>query len=144
MTQDTTTPRVAVVGCGYWGKNLVRNFHQLGALAAVCETTPAGRAAAEAVAPQIPIVDDIETVLAGDTRGVVIATPAETHYDLARRALEAGKDVFVEKPLFICQSLDTMISDPFVHNGRQRCVHRFGCAGDEYGGIAQEVNKSAG
>ena len=99
MTQDSTSPRIAVVGCGYWGKNLVRNFHQLGALALICETTPAGRTAAESIAPQIPIVDDIEAVLAGDVRGVVIATPAETHYDLTRRALEAGKDVFVEKPL---------------------------------------------
>jgi len=99
MTQDNVSPRVAVVGCGYWGKNLVRNFHQLGALAAVCETTPAGRAAAESIAPQMPIVDDIEAVLAGDARGVVIATPAETHYELTHRALEAGKDVFVEKPL---------------------------------------------
>ena len=43
MTQDSIIPRIAVVGCGYWGKNLVRNFSQLGALAAVCETTPAGR-----------------------------------------------------------------------------------------------------
>ena len=43
MTQDNLSPRIAVVGCGYWGKNLVRNFHQLGALALICETTPAGR-----------------------------------------------------------------------------------------------------
>jgi predicted dehydrogenase len=99
MTQDNASPRVAVVGCGYWGKNLVRNFHQLGALAVVCEMAPAGRAAAEAIAAQIPVVDDIDTVLAGDAAGVVIATPAETHFELARRALEAGKDVFVEKPL---------------------------------------------
>ena len=99
MTQNNPSPRIAVVGCGYWGKNLVRNFQQLGALALICETTPAGRTTAESIAPQIPVVDDIETVLADDARGVVIATPAETHFDLTRRALEAGKDVFVEKPL---------------------------------------------
>ena len=99
MAQDNAAPQLAVVGCGYWGKNLVRNFNQLGALASVCETTPAGRAAAESIAPRTPIVDDIETVLAGAAHGVVIATPAETHYELSRRALEVGKDVFVEKPL---------------------------------------------
>jgi predicted dehydrogenase len=45
-TLKESRPRVAVVGCGYWGKNLVRNFHQLGALAMVCDATDAGRAAA--------------------------------------------------------------------------------------------------
>jgi hypothetical protein len=78
MTQDNIIPRIAVVGCGYWGKNLVRNFHQLGAWALICETTPAGRTAAESIAPQIPIVDDIEAAQAGDVRSVVIAKPAET------------------------------------------------------------------
>lgn len=99
MANPVALPAVAVVGCGYWGKNLVRNFHQLGALAMVCETTPAGRAAVAALALQTPIVDDIRPALDGDARGIVIATPAETHYGLAQRALEAGKDVFVEKPL---------------------------------------------
>lgn len=93
------TPRVAVVGCGYWGKNLVRNFARLGALASVCDATPAGRAAAEEVAPGTAVVADFDEVLASDAPGVVIATPAETHFELARQAIEAGKDVFVEKPL---------------------------------------------
>ena len=99
MTEISHPAQVAVVGCGYWGKNLVRNFSQLGALAMVCDATPAGRAAAEGLAPQVPVVGDIQPVLDGLAPGVVIATPAETHYELARRALEAGKDVFVEKPL---------------------------------------------
>lgn len=99
MTQDSISPRVAVIGCGYWGKNLVRNFNQLGSLAMVCDTTPAGRAAASTLAPQAPIEDDVQAALTSAAAGVVIATPAETHYELARRALEAGKDVFVEKPL---------------------------------------------
>jgi len=92
----STPPQVAVIGCGYWGKNLVRNFHQLGALAMVCDATEAGRAAAEQVAPGVPVVADVEQITAGS---VVIATPAETHYALALRALETGRDVFVEKPL---------------------------------------------
>jgi len=90
---------VAVIGSGYWGKNLVRNFSQLGCLAMACDVTPAGRAIAAELAPQAVITAEIESALAADIPGVVIATPAETHYELARRALAAGKDVFVEKPL---------------------------------------------
>ena len=90
---------VAVIGCGYWGRNLVRNFQQLGALALVCDATPAGRAAAAQLAPATPIVADVQEVWQADTPAVVIATPAETHFDLVRQALLAGKDVLVEKPL---------------------------------------------
>jgi predicted dehydrogenase len=88
-----------VVGCGYWGKNLVRNFGRLDALAAVCDATESGRATASGIAPQVPVVGELEEVLQSDVSGVVIATPAETHYEVASRALRAGKDVFVEKPL---------------------------------------------
>lgn len=90
---------VAVVGCGYWGKNLVRNFAQLGALAMVCDSTETGRATAAQIAPSVPVVADFDAVLAANVDAVVIATPAETHYDLGCRVLEAGKDLFVEKPL---------------------------------------------
>lgn len=90
---------VAVVGCGYWGKNLVRNFHTLGALQIVCDATDAGRQTALSIAPTAQIVADPGDVLASDVSGVVIATPAETHYPLVKAALLAGKDVFVEKPL---------------------------------------------
>ncbi len=92
-------PSVAVIGCGYWGKNLVRNFYQLEALGMVADATEAGRAKARELAPDVPIVEDIESALASDMSGVVIATPAETHYDLVKRALLADKDVFVEKPM---------------------------------------------
>ncbi|MEA3459943.1 MAG: Gfo/Idh/MocA family oxidoreductase [Chloroflexota bacterium] len=92
-------PRVAVVGCGYWGKNLVRNFAQLGRLSLVCDVTEAGRQMALEIAPDVPVVDDPVAVWQAPVAGVVIATPAETHYDLTRQALLAGKDVLVEKPL---------------------------------------------
>lgn len=89
-----------MIGCGYWGKNLIRNFDELGALAIVCDVTPEGRALAAELAPSVEIAANIERAVgASEVNGVVIATPAETHYDLARQALEAGKDVFVEKPL---------------------------------------------
>jgi predicted dehydrogenase len=91
--------KVAVIGCGYWGRNLVRNFDRLGALAVVCDETKAGRAVAAELAPAVDVVGGLEEVLASDVKGVVIATPAETHYEIAGRALSAGKDVFVEKPL---------------------------------------------
>lgn len=98
-TQREKPPTVAVVGCGYWGRNLVRNFHQLGALVLICEPGSAGSDTAKSLAPEIPVVSRFEDVLDSPVTGVVIASPAETHYDLTRMALEAGKDVFVEKPL---------------------------------------------
>ncbi len=93
------SPKVAVVGCGYWGKNLVRNFNQLGALAMVVDATEAGRARAREIAPDVPVEANMDAALSADVHGVVIATPAETHYALVRRALQADKDVFVEKPM---------------------------------------------
>ncbi len=92
--------KLAVIGCGYWGKNLVRNFNQLGVLHTVCDLTAHGRATAVELAPQAQIVTDIGTAVNNPSvQGVVIATPAETHFDVVRQALQASKDVFVEKPL---------------------------------------------
>ena len=91
---------LAVIGAGYWGKNLVRNFTALNVLHTVCDLTAAGRATAAAIAPQAQIVDDLESVLADPAiNAVVIATPAETHFKVVQAALNADKDVFVEKPL---------------------------------------------
>ena len=90
---------VAVLGCGYWGKNLVRNFGQLGSLTMVCDVTSDGQTTAAQTAPQARIVQEIQQVLVSDVTAVVIATPAETHYELGKQALAAGKDVFIEKPL---------------------------------------------
>ena len=92
-------PSIAVIGCGYWGRNLVRNFHKLGSLAMVCDATQEGRTTAAELAPDTQIVADFAEVLSSPVDGVVIAAPAEAHYELTKRALEAGKDVFVEKPL---------------------------------------------
>lgn len=93
-------PSIAVLGCGYWGKNLVRNFHALGALRLVCDPAEAGRDTAARVAPGVEVCDTLETALQRrDINAVAIATPAVSHYSLAKSALLAGKDVFVEKPL---------------------------------------------
>jgi predicted dehydrogenase len=93
---------IAVVGCGYWGKNLVRNMHSLGALRCIVESHPAARANAQQVAPGVTVLPDLAAALADPgVKGVMIATPAETHFDVARQAIEAGRDVFVEKPLTV-------------------------------------------
>ena len=96
----TAIPQVAVIGCGYWGQNLVRVFHSLQALRIVCENVPARADVSRKLAPSVPISEQLVEVLAdADVEAVVIATPAETHAGIAARALAAGKHVLVEKPL---------------------------------------------
>lgn len=93
-------PAIAVLGCGYWGKNHVRNFAALGALKLVCDPSEAGRQKAAELAPGCEIASDPTAVFArADIDGVVIATPAETHCCLAIQAMEHGKHVLVEKPI---------------------------------------------
>ncbi|MEZ4677714.1 MAG: Gfo/Idh/MocA family oxidoreductase [Caldilineaceae bacterium] len=83
---DAPAPALAVIGCGYWGKNLVRNFLQLGALHTVCDATPAGRELAHSIAPAARILSDMADVFADPAlSGVAIATPAETHHALVKR-----------------------------------------------------------
>lgn len=106
-TQGNTSeirPNIAVIGSGYWGKNLVRNFAELGALAVVCDTNPETRDALAAQYPGCRAVADFADVLRDDSiHAVSIATPAETHGTLVRQALLAGKDVLVEKPLCLIE-----------------------------------------
>ena len=93
-------PQIALVGCGYWGKNLCRNFHALEALSSVVDATENGQATARSIAPDPKITDNLDDVLRNDQiQGVALATPAGTHAELAIRAMQAGKDVFVEKPM---------------------------------------------
>lgn len=89
---------IAVVGCGYWGKNLVRNMHEIGALSAVCD---AHAAAADAMAKQynvraLPYADALAD---SSIEGIVIAAPAHLHAELALQAFASGKHVLVEKPI---------------------------------------------
>ncbi len=101
---DTQDPRVAVVGCGYWGKNLVRNFYELGALACVCDIRE--EALGEVHAKYgVKTTHDFESLLVDERiAAVVIATPAAQHYEMARKSLLHRKDVFVEKPLSLRSS----------------------------------------
>jgi UDP-2-acetamido-3-amino-2,3-dideoxy-glucuronate N-acetyltransferase len=92
--------KVAVVGAGYWGKNLVRNFADLGALAAVCDNDAVRLASFGELNQDVKLVRAYSEILCDETiRAVAIATPAESHAGAVREALLAGKDVFVEKPL---------------------------------------------
>lgn len=91
--------QVIVVGAGNWGKNLVRNFNELNALAGVVEVDPKIREKLLIQYPDSIIYSSFEKALETDVEGIVIATPAPTHYSLALAALKAGKDVFVEKPM---------------------------------------------
>ena len=94
------TRNIAVIGNGYWGRNLVRNFSDLGVLRVVCDEDPLVEASLRAKYPQVEYRQHYADVLQdGEIRGVVLATPAVLHYEMAKRALMAGKDVFVEKPL---------------------------------------------
>jgi predicted dehydrogenase len=97
--------KVAVFGYGHWGRNLVRVLHELGALHTVCEARADAHAEIAAKFPGVRATADVEAVLRDPANSaVVIATPAETHVQLATAALAAGKDAFVEKPLALRSS----------------------------------------
>jgi len=98
MTTGGPSIGVAVIGCGYWGRNLVRSFAQLGELVAVVD--PATEIAAALAAEHGAEARELSEVLADHAIGAVaIAAPARQHADLALAAIAAGKHVFVEKPL---------------------------------------------
>jgi UDP-2-acetamido-3-amino-2,3-dideoxy-glucuronate N-acetyltransferase len=96
------TVRVVVAGMGYWGKNLVRNFHELGALEGVCDSASTVEKTLEQDYKGVRYYREYSAVLANpEITAVALATPAVTHYEMAKAALLAGKDVFVEKPLAV-------------------------------------------
>ena len=94
-----TQIRVGQAGLGYWGANLVRNFDELAELTWLCDAAGERREQYGRRYPRSRVTADFDELLAaGDVDAVVIATPVPTHHDLAKRALLAGKHVFVEKP----------------------------------------------
>ena len=100
MSQDRFV--IAQFGCGYWGPNLLRNFSALPncLVKYVVDSSPERRDFVETNFPRTRAVDSLEPVLSDpEVKAVIIATPAMTHFELARQALRAGKHVFVEKPL---------------------------------------------
>lgn len=94
--------KIGVIGAGYWGPNLIRNFFQLPEcdLKAVCDLDPKKLEKVRSAYPGVKTVTNEEELIeSSEIEGVVIATGGATHYALAKKALEAGKDVLVEKPL---------------------------------------------
>ncbi|MBI2377212.1 MAG: Gfo/Idh/MocA family oxidoreductase [Deltaproteobacteria bacterium] len=140
MSNPSTKPRLAMIGCGYWGPNLLRNFRALpsASLSIVADTSEARRAWVAKQHPQVTLESDGEAVLNdASVDAVVIATPASTHGKLVREALLAGKDVFVEKPLSLSGAEATelailaeargrilMVGHTFLYNAAVRDLKR--------------------
>lgn len=100
---DASLGQVAVIGSGYWGKNLVRNFDQLRALRWICDTSPELLKAMRQAYPNAQLTNRFEEVLQDDqAQGMVIATSPALHHGQVKAALTRGKHVFVEKPLALC------------------------------------------
>lgn len=93
------TSNIAVIGCGYWGKNLVRNFHEMGALRWICDVREPvlQEVASKYPAQQSPKIEDV--LADPGVAAVAIAAPAADHFRIAMQSLSAGKHVFIEKPL---------------------------------------------
>jgi predicted dehydrogenase len=133
-----TTLSVGIVGCGYWGPNLVRNFHRLAGckLSGICDRSEERLAHMESLYPEVPQFHDIDELLALDELdAVVIATPVFTHFELAKKALLAGKHTLIEKPMAStvaeCDELNAiadekgltlMIGHTFLYSAPVRCI----------------------
>lgn len=119
MKKNETISKVRImhVGAGYWGKNLIRNFHGLGALELICDNEKGTLARFSEQYPDVRSCGSFDEALSdGSVDAVSIATPAETHYELVRKSLESGKHVFVEKPL----CLDVEDGRQLVEMARER------------------------
>ena len=108
---------VCVIGCGYWGKNLVRNVHQLGHLYGVCDANPTQLNNLKAQYEGVKAFSTLAEVCTDDhIDAVMLATPAEQHFTMGVELLNAGKHLFVEKPL----ALDWQEGTELVQLARQR------------------------
>lgn len=101
---ETEVINVGIVGFGYWGPNHVRNFGTLRAdgvmVGAIADRSPARRLKARETFPDVDIVEEADTLIDDpDIDALIVATPPHTHFEVARRALLAGKHVLVEKPM---------------------------------------------
>lgn len=100
MADTNSNKTLALIGAGNWGKNLARNFHALGVLHTICDTREAILDTYQASYPEVTLTTNFKAVFDNpQINKVVIAAPAVHHYILAKQALLANKDVYVEKPL---------------------------------------------
>lgn len=105
--------KVGIIGCGYWGPKLARNFHELPAteLAYVADTRAERLSHMRELYPSVHATQDYRDILASDVDAIVIATPVYTHHRLALEALQSGKHVLVEKPLAATVAQATEIAE---------------------------------
>lgn len=110
---------LGLIGLGYWGKNLLRCLHALGALRVACDTNPQTIVQYRREYPDVRFVEDPNAIIEDSAiTAVAIATPAVTHASLARKAIAAGKDVFVEKPLALAVRDGEELVDIATRSGR--------------------------
>ncbi len=137
---------LAQFGCGYWGPNLLRNFSSLknATVKYVVDASAERRAFVQTNFPRTQTIDSTATVLADpEVDAIIIATPAASHFTLAKQALEAGKNVFVEKPLATqvsevdeltklatAKNLVVMVGHTFIYNSAVRYVKKLIDTGD--------------
>lgn len=94
--------RMAAVGCGYWGPNLIRNFNSNPEvdLVSICDLDEKRRLHMAKLYPHAEVIDDFGRIIADDTiDAVIVATPTSTHFPLGKAVLESGKHLFIEKPM---------------------------------------------
>ncbi len=143
--------RIGVIGYGYWGPNIVRNFHaqERSEVALVCDKSPKVEERLKKAHPGIPFTSDpMEIVKSSSIDAVAVVTPVWTHFELAKAALENGKHVFVEKP-FTCsvaqaealieladrKNLQIMVDHTFLFTGAVKKIRQLvddGALGDLY------------
>src|ERR1700720_4251691 len=143
--------KIGVIGYGYWGPNIVRNLQGLDTTRAelICDSNPSAQARARKAHPGVKIVSDANEVLRSpDIDAVAIITPVWTHFELAKKALEHGKHVFIEKPfasnsaqarelieLAAQKNLKIMVDHTFLFTGAVRKIRELtesGALGDLY------------
>ena len=111
-------PQIGLIGCGQWGRNLARNLAKLGALRAVCDPHSASVEKMVDLYPSAVARTSEQIFADSEIDACVIATPVVTHVELARQAIEAGKDVFVEKPLAVTVAEGRAIAELANQRGR--------------------------
>lgn len=112
---------VAVIGCGHWGKNLVRNFSEIGVLSAISDpSTPVQRSMTETYG--VPSLSIEEIIANKNIDAVIIAVPAELHHGIALKALNSGKHVFVEKPITLTMEHAQQLCDVADAKGKTLMV----------------------
>jgi UDP-2-acetamido-3-amino-2,3-dideoxy-glucuronate N-acetyltransferase len=95
-----TAKNIGLIGMGYWGKNILRNLHEMNVLNTACDSSPKIIEERRKSFPGIKYTSSPEDIFdSGDIEAIVIAAPAAAHFELVKKSLLAGKDVFVEKPL---------------------------------------------